>query len=65
MTKLTLATLCAGLLFATGCNGAMWGNIVVLGITLGIFFGTLSLGRSAEATRSSAADASQSTAGRS
>lgn len=36
-----------------GCNGAFWGNLVVLAITVGIFFGTLSLGRGqAEATRS-------------
>lgn len=43
----------------TGCNGAFWGNLVVLGITVGIFFGTLSLGRSSAATRS--AEASTST----
>jgi hypothetical protein len=29
----------------SGCNGAFWGNVVVLGVTVGIFFGTLSLGR--------------------
>ncbi|MEM7449057.1 MAG: hypothetical protein AAF355_12525 [Myxococcota bacterium] len=34
-------------LFA-GCSGAAWGNLIVLGVTIGIFFGTLSLGRSAE-----------------
>ena len=51
--KQTLATLAIPLLLA-GCNGAFWGNFIVLGITLGIFLGTLSLGRSgsAEATRS-------------
>lgn len=32
-----------------GCNGAFVGNIVVLGMTVGIFFGTLALGRSTEA----------------
>ncbi len=43
----------------SGCNGAFWGNLVVLAMTLGIFVGTLSLGRAAEATRS-ADGASQS-----
>ncbi|MBX7194298.1 MAG: hypothetical protein K1X94_19740 [Sandaracinaceae bacterium] len=28
-----------------GCNGAFFGNFVVLGLTLGVFFGTLGLGR--------------------
>jgi hypothetical protein len=28
-----------------GCNGAFVGNFVVLGLTLGVFFGTLGLGR--------------------
>lgn len=35
-----------GLLFLNGCEGAMWGNLAVLAISLGIFMGTLSLGRS-------------------
>jgi hypothetical protein len=42
-----------------GCNGAFWGNLVVLGVTIGIFFGTLALGRTTAAARS--ADASSST----
>jgi hypothetical protein len=29
----------------SGCSGATWGNLSVLLITCGIFFGTLSLGR--------------------
>ena len=29
-----------------GCNGALVGNLVVLGVTVGIFYGTLSLGNS-------------------
>jgi hypothetical protein len=37
-----------------GCNGALWGNVVVLGITVGIFFGTLTLGRSTDARAGSA-----------
>ena len=28
-----------------GCAGAYWGNLIVLGISAGIFCGTLSLGR--------------------
>jgi hypothetical protein len=30
----------------SGCEGAMWGNLAVLAISLGIFMGTLTLGRS-------------------
>lgn len=52
MMKLTLLALSAAL-FMAGCSAAFWGNLVVLGITVGIFVGTLSLGRSStEATRS-------------
>ncbi len=45
----------------SGCQGALLGNLVVLGITIGIFFGTLSLGRTSQ-VRSSATspDGSQS-----
>jgi hypothetical protein len=28
-----------------GCEGAMWGNLAVLIVSVGIFVGTLSLGR--------------------
>ena len=51
-------------LLLTGCNGAMVGNVIVLGVTFGIFFGTLRLGRTGtDATRSEAP--ASSTAGRS
>ena len=50
------------LLFAAGCNGALWGQMAVLGITVGIFLSTLRLGQ-AESVRSHA-DQSTSTAGR-
>tara|TARA_R100000988_G_scaffold62917_1_gene31532 strand:- start:111 stop:308 length:198 start_codon:yes stop_codon:yes gene_type:complete len=43
-----------------GCQGAIWGNLVVLGITFGIFFGTLALGRTSV---QSSAEASTSTSG--
>ena len=50
----------------TGCQGALWGNMAVLGITVGVFFGTPSLGRTTEANPStSTAGASQQGAGRS
>lgn len=55
----TLLTLSAPF-FLTGCNAAMWGNLAVLGVTVGIFVGTLGLGRVADAA-SSRADASTST----
>jgi hypothetical protein len=29
----------------TGCQGAMWGNVAVLLFTVGIFLGTITLGR--------------------
>ena len=48
-TVLALTTVA---LMLTGCNGALWGNLLVLGITVGIFFGTLALGRSTTATQS-------------
>ena len=61
-------TLPLGLTFAlpfllAGCNGAFLGNLFVLGVTVAIFLGTLSLGRNSEASRAdrSAADGSRST----
>lgn len=51
------------LLFAAGCNGALWGQVAVLAVTVGIFFSTLRLGKSE--TMQSRADQSTSTAGRS
>ncbi|NOY90764.1 MAG: hypothetical protein GXP55_06090 [Deltaproteobacteria bacterium] len=57
----TIAALVAPFLLA-GCSGALWGNVVVLALSTGIFVGTLSLGRRGEATRS--AEASSSTAPR-
>jgi len=35
-----------------GCNGAFIGNFVVLGLTLGVFFGTLGLGRARSSSQS-------------
>lgn len=62
---LTLVAIAAPLL--GGCSGALWGNVVVLAVSAGIFVGTLSLGRRSEATRSEAsrsAEASTPTAPR-
>lgn len=39
-----------------GCTGAILGNLFVVGLTVGIFFGTLGLGRSS--TTGSRADQS-------
>jgi hypothetical protein len=35
----------ASLTLLCACQGAIWGNMAVLAITVGIFMGTLSLGR--------------------
>jgi len=38
-------------LAVAGCSGAFFGHFAVLALTLGIFFGTLSLGRQAAVAR--------------
>ena len=45
-----------------GCHGAILGNLLVLGITVGIFVATLSLGRvtGSSSTASRSADTSSS-----
>lgn len=45
-------TILAAMSLLSGCTGAILGNLIVLGITVGIFLGTLSLGRHAETARS-------------
>lgn len=63
--KWILPTLIMPYLLA-GCQGALWGNMIVLGVTFGVFFGTLSLGRTSEASHSaSTASASHEAAPRS
>jgi hypothetical protein len=37
--------LAAATTLVTGCQGAMWGNLAVLLVTVGIFMGTITLGR--------------------
>lgn len=63
LKALTSMALVVGSMVLSGCNGALVGNVIVLGVTFGIFFGTLRLGRNTEATRSEAP--TSSTAGRS
>jgi hypothetical protein len=41
----SVGAILVGALFLGGCNGAFVGNIVVLFVSVGIFFGTLNLGR--------------------
>jgi len=53
MTRITTSTLLLTTVALAGCNGAFVGNLIVLGMTVGIFYGTLTLGRSTE-SRSSA-----------
>ena len=40
--------LVATLPLLSACQGALWGNVAVLAVTVGIFMGTLSLGRPAK-----------------
>ncbi len=53
-----LSLLLASLLLG-GCNCALVGNIVVLFVSVGIFFGTLNLGRFTRAASTSTAEQSQ------
>ncbi|MBC7173773.1 MAG: hypothetical protein H5U40_15135 [Polyangiaceae bacterium] len=60
MTRTThLAMLSVTPILLGGCNAALWGNLLVLGVSFGIFWGTLSLGRAQESARSRS-EASQS-----
>ncbi len=61
--SLRLAIPLFGLLFLAGCAGAAWGNLIVLGVTFGIFIGTLSLGRSGIRTVDTAGGADRSAQG--
>lgn len=47
-----------------GCQGALVGNLLVLGVTVGIFFGTLGLGRTSQARSSITRDGSPSQSSR-
>jgi hypothetical protein len=45
MRTLLVSIALASLTFLCACQGAVWGNLAVLAITIGIFMGTLTLGR--------------------
>ncbi len=58
----TLAALTAPMLLEA-CSGAYWGNLIVLAVSIGVFYGTLTLGRTSAPSRSQA-DASGTAAPR-
>ncbi len=41
----SFSTTFAALISITGCNGAVWGNLAIFGISVGIFLGTLYLSK--------------------
>lgn len=59
MNRTLHLALAASPLVLGGCNPALWGNALVLSVSVGIFFATLSLGRAQEAARTRS-EASQS-----
>lgn len=61
MQKMSLTTLVLIPLLASGCHGAILGNLLVLGITVGIFVATLSLGRVAAKSSTASRSAETST----
>jgi hypothetical protein len=62
MGKLLIGTAVVGMgLVFAGLDGARLGNLIVLGLAVAIFIGTLSLGRKSDATRSSERSASSTT----
>ena len=48
MPKRVLLIMAGGLSLCSGCQGVIWGNLAILAVSVGIFMGTLSLGRSAD-----------------
>jgi hypothetical protein len=45
MHKAWLSTLVLAAVCMSGCQGVVWGNLAVFGVSVGIFMGTLGLGR--------------------
>jgi hypothetical protein len=46
MSKAAIATVVGSALCISGCQGVvLWGNLAVFGVSVGIFLGTLALGR--------------------
>jgi hypothetical protein len=58
-----MVLLFSALFLLTGCNAVLWGNIGVLGVTVGIFLGTVFLSRSSAATRSASRSLSPTSSG--
>ena len=56
---LRLTAVAVPALLLGGCHAAFWGNLMVMGVTIGLFFATLALGRSGPPTQAPA-DASRS-----
>ena len=44
MTKATIIVAVLAITVIAGCNSAVWGNLAVMAVGIGIFIGTLSLG---------------------
>ena len=44
-TTRTIAVSLLSTLVLSACQGVVWGNLAVLALTVGIFLGTISLGR--------------------
>jgi len=61
MKKTSITVLALAPLFLAGCHGAILGNLLVLGITVGIFVATLSLGRVAAKSSTASRSAETST----
>lgn len=45
MHERTIGIASIGALALAGCQGVLWGNLAVFALSVGIFMGTLSLGR--------------------
>lgn len=45
MQKASLGVLLVSATCISGCQGVVWGNMAVLAMSVGIFLGTLALGR--------------------
>jgi hypothetical protein len=50
-SRLSVLLTLAMALVLSGCTGAILGNVFVVFLTVGIFFGTLGLGRSSTSSR--------------
>jgi hypothetical protein len=51
MIAMRSATIVSSLVILPGCSGIFWGNLGVLAVTAGIFFGTIFLSKARPAPR--------------